>query len=316
MAIKDELKQAFGKAAYRIAEEGKIKAVVGTPNGDGTYTITPSERKHRTWVTTEVGTFLEVANLGAALIAGLPVIIERVNGDLAITGIDHPRAVATMGENYLLQGVAPHTHRVGYGLDDYVEEKRFEPGLLYAGDDLEVRVLPFWYAQDGYWADQTTLDVSGGQPSSGQHRWVRVGFDPSGPSLESANGTAIPITIPLNTADIADIALSDATIIPIGAVKLDGDMTTWRGPGDFVSARTLLGIESGAGVDADAIHDNVAGEINAIAEKGSPVSGDLLLIEDSADSNNKKRVQIGNLPGGGSGATDDDYHIILLGLAL
>jgi len=51
--------------------------------------------------------------------------------------------------------------------------------------------------------------------------------------------------------------------------------------------------------DADAIHNNVASEISAITEKGSPVSADLIVIEDSADSNNKKRVQVGNLPTGG-----------------
>jgi hypothetical protein len=50
--------------------------------------------------------------------------------------------------------------------------------------------------------------------------------------------------------------------------------------------------------DADAIHDNVSAEISALTEKGSPVSGDLILIEDSAASNAKKKVQIGNLPGG------------------
>ena len=50
--------------------------------------------------------------------------------------------------------------------------------------------------------------------------------------------------------------------------------------------------------EANAIHKNVAGEIAAIAEKLSPASGDFLLIEDSADLNNKKRVQIANLPGG------------------
>jgi hypothetical protein len=55
--------------------------------------------------------------------------------------------------------------------------------------------------------------------------------------------------------------------------------------------------------DVDAIHDNVAAEINAIAEKGVPVDADLLLIEDSAASNAKKKVQIGNLPSGGGGAT-------------
>lgn len=59
----------------------------------------------------------------------------------------------------------------------------------------------------------------------------------------------------------------------------------------------------GSGTDANAIHDNVAGEIAVITEKTTPVSADILLIEDSADSNNKKRVLVGNLPGGGGGLT-------------
>jgi hypothetical protein len=53
-----------------------------------------------------------------------------------------------------------------------------------------------------------------------------------------------------------------------------------------------------AGLDTDAIHDNVAGEIAAISAKASPVGADVLLIEDSEDSNNKKKVTITNLPGG------------------
>lgn len=57
--------------------------------------------------------------------------------------------------------------------------------------------------------------------------------------------------------------------------------------------------------DSDAIHDNVASEISSVSEKASPVSADLLLIEDSADSNNKKRVQIGNLP---TGSDSDAIH--------
>jgi len=50
--------------------------------------------------------------------------------------------------------------------------------------------------------------------------------------------------------------------------------------------------------EANAIHKNAPGEISTIAEKASPVGGDMLIIEDSADSNNKKRVLISNLPGG------------------
>lgn len=51
--------------------------------------------------------------------------------------------------------------------------------------------------------------------------------------------------------------------------------------------------------DADAIHDNVAGEINAVVAKATPVAGDIVLIEDSEDSFNKKKADISTLLGGG-----------------
>ena len=52
----------------------------------------------------------------------------------------------------------------------------------------------------------------------------------------------------------------------------------------------------GGGTDDDAIHDNVAGEIAAIAEKTAPVAADMLLIEDTDAANAKKRVQLGSFP--------------------
>jgi hypothetical protein len=51
--------------------------------------------------------------------------------------------------------------------------------------------------------------------------------------------------------------------------------------------------------DPDAIHDNVAGEINAITSKGTPVDADIVIIEDSAASWAKKKITLGDLPGGG-----------------
>jgi len=64
--------------------------------------------------------------------------------------------------------------------------------------------------------------------------------------------------------------------------------------------------------DVDAIHDNVAGEIVLVPEKTTPASADVLLIEDSEAGNAKKRVQIGNLPGGGTVAHDvvGAYHTV------
>jgi hypothetical protein len=55
----------------------------------------------------------------------------------------------------------------------------------------------------------------------------------------------------------------------------------------------------GPGSDTTAIHDNVAAEISAIPLKATPVSGDFLVIEDSAAANAKKRITVGTLPGGG-----------------
>lgn len=47
--------------------------------------------------------------------------------------------------------------------------------------------------------------------------------------------------------------------------------------------------------DSNAIHDNVDGEIAAITAKATPVNADVLLIEDSAASNAKKKVTFENL---------------------
>jgi len=62
--------------------------------------------------------------------------------------------------------------------------------------------------------------------------------------------------------------------------------------------------------DPDAIHDNVAGEIVAIAEKVAPANADVLIIEDSAAANIKKRIQIVNLPGG---ADPNAIHVNIAG---
>ena len=57
--------------------------------------------------------------------------------------------------------------------------------------------------------------------------------------------------------------------------------------------------------DPDAIHENVPGEINSITEKAVPVDADIVVIEDSEESNSKKRAQLINLPGGGGTVADE-----------
>lgn len=66
-----------------------------------------------------------------------------------------------------------------------------------------------------------------------------------------------------------------------------------------------------------AIHTDENEEFQAVAEKTTPVDEDLIVIEDSEDLYAKKHVQLGNLPGGGGGATelDDLDDVDLTGLA-
>jgi hypothetical protein len=69
-----------------------------------------------------------------------------------------------------------------------------------------------------------------------------------------------------------------------------------------MTAKTHYGVEipfdggGGGGADTDAIHDNVADEFDAVAQKSTPVISDRILIEDSADGFNKKYVEVGDLP--------------------
>ena len=64
----------------------------------------------------------------------------------------------------------------------------------------------------------------------------------------------------------------------------------------YTAVRGYIDVSSGGSTDSDAVHVNVAGEINGVSAKGTPTTSDILLIEDAADSNNKKKITIGNLP--------------------
>jgi hypothetical protein len=57
-------------------------------------------------------------------------------------------------------------------------------------------------------------------------------------------------------------------------------------------------------IDSTVFHKTAAAEINALTLKGSPTTSDLLLVEDAADSNNKKKITIGSLPASGASGTD------------
>lgn len=73
------------------------------------------------------------------------------------------------------------------------------------------------------------------------------------------------------------------------------DLGSAPGAGDGDPARTAYG-KTNEGLE-HGFNDDEDGEIAALTEKGTPVDADLVMIEDSAASNAKKKTQIGNFRG-------------------
>lgn len=87
----------------------------------------------------------------------------------------------------------------------------------------------------------------------------------------------------------------------IEEAPIDGN-TYGRQDGEWVT------ISGGGGTDTSAIHTDVASEIHALSEKIILVNDDEFIIEDSADSYNKKRVRASNLVV--SGIDSDGYQTL------
>ena len=86
--------------------------------------------------------------------------------------------------------------------------------------------------------------------------------------------------------------VSDATLIDTG----DSRLSDARTPTTHTHGNADLTGVPGAGVDTTAVHDDTSGEINAVTTKATPVSADVLLLEDSAASFAKKKITVGSLP--------------------
>ena len=99
-------------------------------------------------------------------------------------------------------------------------------------------------------------------------------------------------TTPL-TGELAYCAASEGTAwlpFTLGGTYYPAGMYRYDGA-NWVSDRNAIANQ----ID-DVIHTDVASEISGITAKGTPTSADFLIIEDAADSNNKKSITIADLP--------------------
>lgn len=105
----------------------------------------------------------------------------------------------------------------------------------------------------------------------------------TGPFSAGVGGALLVVQEQDGTPTISNV---DTLVFPNGSVTDNG--------GGSVSITISGG--GGSGTDENAIHDNVASEIYTVASKPTPDYNDILLIEDSEDSYNKKRISLSQLP--------------------
>ena len=108
----------------------------------------------------------------------------------------------------------------------------------------------------------------------------------------------------IDTSAIHDDVASEISVITEKVTPVGADLLLIEDSASANAKKRLQLTNLPGGTDPNAIHDNVASEISAITEKVSPVGADILVIEDSASANAKKRVQITNLPAGADTGTD------------
>ncbi len=94
----------------------------------------------------------------------------------------------------------------------------------------------------------------------------------------------------------AGVTIDGLLIKDGGVLAYDNHIASTSNPHSTTATQVGLG-----NVTNDAQLTRAAGDLNSFTEKVTPVNNDIVLIEDSADSFNKKKIKLLNLLGGGGG---------------
>lgn len=215
------------------------RGVVGKPLGNGQYDIWQPGRVNKLWVrikdkSGESTTLITAYAGNAPYKPNYPVyLLEAPSGDFFVFMADWSRAEQFMGYKNPLQAVGVHTHDVQTGgLYDLVSEHRFKPGRVRIVSGLIVYIEAFWYNYGGdtKYFPGGGIDLTAYVPgTSAQHRWVRVGVDPSSNAPTATAGVNYPLAIELTDSLLDNISFS-GLISCAGVVLEYGDtgLTDYR----------------------------------------------------------------------------------------
>lgn len=252
MISQDEMKRIASRFVKTMYFAEAKRGYLGEPMPDGTYRFR-SPTNSAMWRvrivagdSDEATSIVDAVNMNVGENPYLRVVIDRnVNGQWEVVGVD-PLWLATQIQQPVGAGVGPHSHRFGFGLEDLVEDLRFEPGAPYYHAGTTIGVFPFFYKDntgDAYFSGGTLALASYLPPTSGKWAWVKVGLDITDGSLVAETGTEYNAQSDLTMARLAEVNLG-ADVLPLGGVQCAHSDTSLGDYRRFTSARQWL---SGSG---------------------------------------------------------------------
>lgn len=248
--VKQRTKQSFIGAVNRAKHAETLYGQVGEPTGHGTYRLKSSKPgfiRVRIIQNQKIVTILDALNSGVPLDPRIYVIVEKNAAGEYVARRD-PTMLGANLDGQPDNAVAPHTHRIGHGLEDMVEPRRIEPGLVVVDDGtMLVKIYPFEYrhaAVDKRFAGGS-IDLTPYRPAtSGTWNWVKVGIDPETNTPVAVQGSEVARRSLLTQAELDAIAISPH--IPLAGVQLKQGMANLDEEKYFADCRQWLNLGGGA----------------------------------------------------------------------
>lgn len=279
---------------------GIYRGVIGWDQGDGTVLLRSSDlRANEVYVTFNDDTRQVVTALCLKVkrSVGINVLVERnVDGRWEVRGIDNEPAMQMFGE------AAPDLNvpdSASPSLDKSIRSTfnlKEGRGRPLDNASMFVYIEPFHF-DDGYWPGGA-IDLTSYRPATASTKaWVVVGLTTSTNTLTAFTGTEHSLAVTMDESLIPGDTTITAGVISLWAWVLANGQTTITPQTQNADVRYWLAAAGGGATDTNAIHKNVSAEISTITEKTITANADLLIIEDSAASNAKKRVKAENFRG-------------------